>query len=163
MVDEDYMKYIRDQAAKKAMEGFAEKQQEQQSQKALKKQNDGLDSLREEVKSLKRGKVVQCFVCDNCQTVVTKPEDGFVIQGNIYDASPTNPGGLVGNNIPPPESETNVVKKTILCKPCLIKTLGLYPVQVVKMGVDPAQYSWQSNSKPLTPHQTSVTARRQYP
>jgi hypothetical protein len=124
-VESAYLEQARQRAMNYVEEGFFRKVFEQECTQALKNQNDGLNPLREEVKSLKRAKAVQCFVCDHCQAVIAKSEDGFVIQGNIYNANFNNPGGLIGDNIPPPDSASNVVKRTVMCKLCLVKILNL--------------------------------------
>lgn len=77
-------------------------------------------------------KVLQCkkqrlqstsfYNCDYCKKLISDPAKGFVIQGNIYNASLDKPVGLVGQNIPKLPNES--VRKTVFCKNCLKKALG---------------------------------------
>lgn len=79
-----------------------------------------------------RMRVVEHFLCDNCDKLIEKPSDGFLVQGNIFTADPKNKGGLIGNNFPEPDEagkiESNAVKQSVLCKECFCKILGL-PIQ----------------------------------
>jgi hypothetical protein len=69
-------------------------------------------------------RTIQHYLCDSCNVLIANVQDGFVVQGNIYLADPTDVKGVVGNNFP----ETDAVKKTVFCKKCLCEALGLpYP------------------------------------
>lgn len=74
-----------------------------------------------------RMRTVEHFLCDYCDSQISKPEDGFVIHGNIYVADPKKTGGLIGNNFPDdgePVTQDNVTK-TVMCRHCFMKALGL--------------------------------------
>ena len=72
---------------------------------------------------------ISYYVCDDCKKPIIKPEDGFLIQGNIYVADTSCMGGIIGDNIP--RSETNEKIKftrddihfAIYCKKCLFSIL----------------------------------------
>lgn len=71
-------------------------------------------------------RTVAHYLCDGCDTEIIKPEDGFIIHGNIYVADPKCCGGLVGNNFPNKESfVADEVKQSVLCRMCFCKALGL--------------------------------------
>ena len=81
---------------------------------------------------------VTLFLCSQCKQPIMKPEDGFVVHGNIYVANPEQ-GGLVGNNFPEasdsPQLHRSVIEgyvdlkqsvnKTAFCKPCFCEVLGI--------------------------------------
>ncbi|MDZ4722536.1 MAG: hypothetical protein SGI97_01275 [candidate division Zixibacteria bacterium] len=73
--------------------------------------------------------IKEFVVCDSCTKVIASPEDGFVVKGNIYAADHgENPDRLVGDNFP--RSRTFAVRldeigETGICRPCLMKALGL--------------------------------------
>lgn len=62
------------------------------------------------------------YVCDRCDTTISKPEDGLIVHGNIYVADPSCRGGLIGNNFPnvkPGDKiEVTDVKETVFCTAC---------------------------------------------
>lgn len=76
-----------------------------------------------------RMRTIERFLCDKCDEVIDDPKDGFVIHGNVYNADAASIGGLIGNNLPPANDDGKVdlqaIRKTVLCKTCLLKTLGL--------------------------------------
>jgi uncharacterized protein YlaI len=78
-----------------------------------------------------RMRTVEQYLCDDCDTIIVKPTDGFVIQGNIYVADPSTRGGLIGNNFPEVKDGEAIsldsVKQTVLCASCFLKALGLEP------------------------------------
>ena len=69
-------------------------------------------------------RTVQLLQCDGCDKVIMKPEDGFIVQGNIYVADPANRGGLIGNNIPL-NGGVEEIQESAFCKRCFIKALNL--------------------------------------
>lgn len=82
------------------------------------------DNLREARKS--RCRTVQQYLCDVCDRAIPKPEDGVVVQGNIYIADPTRLGGLVGDNFPKHDGpiQSSEVRKSVFCKNCFLDVLG---------------------------------------
>lgn len=65
-------------------------------------------------------------VCDLCFGTIVTPDDGVIIQGNVYAADPEKLGGIIGNNFP--DSEDGIIhmkniRKSVLCNNCLRKTL----------------------------------------
>jgi uncharacterized protein YlaI len=76
-----------------------------------------------------RMRTVEQYLCDDCDRIIVKPTDGFVIQGNIYVADPSTRGGLIGNNFPEVKDGETIsldsVKQTVLCTSCFLKALGL--------------------------------------
>lgn len=80
------------------------------------------------VKDAKKGKlrVVEHYLCDNCDKVISNPEEGFVIHGNIYAADASQIAGLIGNNFPDEEeSKASEVKKSVYCKFCFLQAIGI--------------------------------------
>lgn len=72
-------------------------------------------------------RTVQHFVCDQCDTEIVNPTDGFVIHGNIYAADPSCLGGLIGNNFPLGDKSFtgDDVRKQVLCYRCFAHALNL--------------------------------------
>lgn len=69
-------------------------------------------------------RTIQRYLCDGCDNEISKPENGFVIHGNIYVADPNQVGGVIGNNFPEKELfSIDEVQKTVLCIDCLTKAL----------------------------------------
>jgi len=98
----------------------------------LKKRNDSLESIRENIRMARKPRLrtVKQYLCDSCDRVIDKPSEGFIVHGNIYVADPSCRGGLVGDNFPSLEDEKQTltldqIKKTVLCKVCFLKALGL--------------------------------------
>lgn len=73
-------------------------------------------------------KIKKCYCCDDCTILIENPDDGFVIKGNIYIASPESHGGLIGNNFPAGKVTgiaLGEIGETVLCKSCFLKALKL--------------------------------------
>lgn len=74
-------------------------------------------------------RIVKQYLCDCCDKNISKPSEGFVIQGNIYVADPNISGGLIGDNFPEPDDKNSInmdaVKHTVLCRECFCRALGL--------------------------------------
>lgn len=73
--------------------------------------------------------VREFVVCDHCGQVIARPEDGFMVKGNIYAA---DHGAkllrLVGDNFPRSRSfavRLDEIGETGICKSCMSKALGL--------------------------------------
>lgn len=71
-------------------------------------------------------KTAQFCICDKCLKPILDPEEGFIVQGNIYGADPNKNLGIIGNNI-----DKDEVKKVAFCKECFIKILDLDSTQCV--------------------------------
>lgn len=69
------------------------------------------------------------YLCDKCDAIILKPENGFIVHGNIYVADLKFRGGLIGNNFPnvtPGDKiEVTDVKETVYCKKCFLLALGV--------------------------------------
>jgi hypothetical protein len=85
---------------------------------------------------------VTLYKCDNCDKIIQKPDDGVVIQGNIYVADPQTRGGLIGNNFPEPNSNLSVppktftqddVKESVYCIPCFMNAIDI-KVKTIRTG-----------------------------
>jgi hypothetical protein len=73
----------------------------------------------------------EVYTCDACEGVITRPQDGYIVHGNIYDATVQGRGGLIGNNFPEGnEVSAEEVKESVYCKSCFVKALGLEPKPV---------------------------------
>jgi len=103
----------------------------------LKPKKDSLQPVREKIDMARKPKMrtVEQYLCDNCDKVIDKPENGFVVHGNIYVADPSCSGGLIGNNFPPLEegeelTSPDQIKQTVLCKPCFLKAVGVKDVNI---------------------------------
>jgi hypothetical protein len=91
---------------------------------SLEKIRDGIDMARKP-----KMRVVEHYLCDNCDVLISSPEEGYIIHGNIYVADPNERGGLIGNNFPKEGDDSLIkstdVKETVLCKSCFIKAIAL--------------------------------------
>lgn len=74
-----------------------------------------------------RLRTIEQYLCDNCDSVIGDSTEGFIIHGNIYVADPTTLGGLIGNNFPEEGGNIEDVRKTVFCRKCFCKALGLGP------------------------------------
>lgn len=90
-----------------------------------------LSHIKENIINSRKSKmrVVKQYLCDSCDKNISKPSEGFVVQGNIYIADPNVSGGLIGDNFPEPDDKNSVnmdaVKHTVLCRDCFCRALGL--------------------------------------
>jgi hypothetical protein len=75
-------------------------------------------------------KTAQLCICDKCLNPILDPEQGFIVQGNIYGADPNQMLGIIGNNI-----DKDEVKKVAFCKKCFIKILDLDCTQQVAENI----------------------------
>lgn len=77
-----------------------------------------------------RMRTIEQFLCDQCDCIIQKEDQGYIIKGNIYTADPATRGGLVGDNFPPIEDgkiDPAEVMETVLCKGCFLRAVGLTP------------------------------------
>jgi hypothetical protein len=92
--------------------------------------NASLNEIKRTLKQKEKMRRCQYYLCDHCDQPIYKPEEGFVVHGNIYVADPNCRGGLVGNNFPevkPGEKiEVTDVQETVYCKRCFIQAVGLF-------------------------------------
>jgi hypothetical protein len=66
------------------------------------------------------------YLCDQCSIPILNPEDGFVIQGNIYVANPKYRGGLIGDNFPKAINgriQIDQINEVVYCKKCFFEIL----------------------------------------
>jgi len=110
-------------------EALPEKREQQHVNQILKKKS-AFGKIKEAIRMARkpRMRTVEQYLCDECDRLIGKPEEGFVVHGNIYVADPTNRGGLIGDNFPPVSQETlkrEDVKETVLCRFCMLAALGL--------------------------------------
>jgi hypothetical protein len=110
-------------------------------------------------------RTVQHYLCDRCDEMISRAEDGFIIHGNIYTADPSCCGGLIGNNFPVPSGEPgqmfvlDQVQKTVLCKRCFSEALGLKPKTSIRKPRDircpePDNFPYSDGYLPLVPDLT---------
>jgi len=71
-------------------------------------------------------KTAQFCICDICLNPILDPDQGFIVQGNIYSADPNKIYGIIG-----PYIDKDEVKKVAFCKKCFIKILDLDCTQCV--------------------------------
>ena len=115
---------------------------EVKSKKILKKRSfvmdDGIKAHVRKARAKERMRTVSHFLCDACDEVILNPEDGFIVQGNVYVADPSFRGGLIGNAFPDPDDKGMIpaeeVRQTVFCKECLVKALGLEKSYSLKPG-----------------------------
>jgi hypothetical protein len=92
--------------------------------------NASLNEIKRTLKKKEKMRRCQYYLCDACDQPIYKPENGFVVHGNIYVADPNCRGGLIGNNFPevvPGEKiEVTDVQETVYCKSCFIEAIGLF-------------------------------------
>lgn len=76
-----------------------------------------------------------CYLCDDCNEPIHKPQQGFVIQGNVYSANPDCREGVIGNNIPivnlGEKIGTDEIQENVYCKKCLINILSLDVIEQI--------------------------------
>lgn len=130
-VAEQLAEMVREQAAHEALVSGPARREAEHASRLLKARGGTLEPVREKLRMARkpRMRTVEQYLCDHCDTVITKPTEGYIVHGNIYVAEPSCRGGLVGNNFPevePGESITpDSVKQTVFCKACFLKALGL--------------------------------------
>lgn len=127
-IDEDYINFVLNESQKNAKKiAFFEEQK--YTDKVLKKCKS--KSLGKIVKGIQMARkpvmrVSQQYLCDSCNELIVKPDDGFVVQGNIYTANPAALEGLIGNNFPDQENfKFEEVQKNVFCKKCFSEHLNL--------------------------------------
>jgi hypothetical protein len=65
-------------------------------------------------------------VCDKCSSLILNPENGVIIEGNVYVAQAEEKLGLIGNNFTyDQEGKIEFVDTSILCNTCLREILKL--------------------------------------
>lgn len=98
--------------------------------RALKNKSAFLQTIKEKIgmAGKARMRTVQMLLCDCCDKVILRPEDGYIVHGNIYVADPSCRGGLIGNNFPEEESATvDRVTQQVFCNGCFKKALEIAP------------------------------------
>ena len=102
---------------------------DQMIEEIIKERGGLLPDVKEKIKEARkpRMRTVEQYLCDGCDVVIMNPDEGFVVHGNIYVADPVYLDGLIGNNFPPKDGSIADVKKTVLCRKCFLKALGLGP------------------------------------
>ena len=79
---------------------------------------------------LDSGEIREVFLCLKCFNPILNDDDGFVVQGNIYNANITNKGGLIGNAFPKNSFyaispfKIDEVKKYSYCRDCFFLVLN---------------------------------------
>ncbi len=96
----------------------------------LKRRSPFSDDVKSKIRKSRKPslRTIQHYLCDKCDAMIPGPDEGFIIHGNIYVADPSCSGGLIGNNFPDVGDNMFVitdVQKTVLCKTCFCKALGL--------------------------------------
>jgi hypothetical protein len=121
----------RDEALYQALVRDPQRRQAKKARDILKDQKSTtLKPVRAKLKSaLKvRMRTVEHYLCDDCDTLINQPSDGFVIRGNVYVADPSVLGGLIGDNIPEPDAagmiSPDAIRQTVLCKKCFFAAIG---------------------------------------
>jgi len=82
-------------------------------------------------------KIQSCYLCGGCKQPILKPEDGYVVQGNIYTANPDSREGYVGNprwlsQIEHGENRIFIgdIPEVAYCKVCFCKALNIKCVEI---------------------------------
>jgi hypothetical protein len=77
-------------------------------------------------------KTIRLPVCDGCKKPITRPEDGFIVEGSVYTADAdmsTRRRGLIGSALPKPVKDglikASAIAMTALCRPCFYKALNI--------------------------------------
>ncbi len=77
-------------------------------------------------------KTIRLPVCEGCKKPVTKPEEGFIVEGNVYTADAdmsTKRRGLIGSPLPKPSKDglikATAVSMTAFCRTCFYKALNI--------------------------------------
>lgn len=125
---DEFVRFAQAQAQKDAKE-LATKNEEAYINKVLKQsKSKSLENIRESIEMSRKPKmrVAQQYLCDNCDKTIQNPNEGFIVQGNIYVADPSVRGGLIGNNFPPEESfNLGQVHENVYCKKCFCELLQI--------------------------------------
>lgn len=132
-MDEQILNTARAEAAESASrEEWSRRYMEEQSAQMLKKKLHGpLKAVQNNLRKMQKPRMrkVEQYLCDHCNRIIMRPDQGFVVHGNIYEADPSCLGGLIGNNFPDAKPGQPVtiddVQKTVLCVKCLGEALGL--------------------------------------
>lgn len=129
--------------------------------------HNSLSGIKERVERARkpRMRTVEQYLCDHCDNIIPAPKAvesypaGVIIKGNIYVADPSVRGGLVGNNFPDTQPgdkiDPEAVRETVLCTPCFLRSLGLWPSKA-----DLSQLSCTKASDPMTRDLTPRRPRR---
>ena len=120
-----------------------------------KKKKGSQEVIKEQLRMAKKEtmRTVQHFLCDGCDAPIMKPKDGFVVQGNIYLADPSQDAGLIGNNFPETTEPfaIDAVHKTVLCKKCFLIALGLDNqaelLNVLGLGEQTRKVPWEGGGQ----------------
>ncbi len=85
-------------------------------------------------------RTIERYLCDLCDKIIDCPDSGFIIEGNIYTANPSEKGGLIGNNIPVVAENEKIdpktIRKTVLCKNCFLQSVGIEDSAKPKTSID---------------------------
>lgn len=132
LFDETLVQEARERAGEAAETESPLERQEQESNRLLRrKPPESLGKMKQSLRDARKPKMrtVQSYMCDSCDVIIGKPEDGYVVHGNIYVADPATRGGLIGNNFPetlPGEQiDPQAVRETVYCTRCMLRALGL--------------------------------------
>jgi hypothetical protein len=77
-------------------------------------------------------------LCHKCKQVISHPDNGFIVEGNIREA---DPGGLIGyigtrkwlvdaENDPQGKVSVSAVPTTAYCRFCFLEALGLEEIKI---------------------------------
>lgn len=96
-----------------------------------KKGSNSVEDAKLKIKTARKEKMrtVSFYLCDSCDSPILQPEDGYIIQGNVYVADAASRGGLIGNAFPTPDEEGKIVaaeiKEIVFCRKCLLSILNM--------------------------------------
>lgn len=101
--------------------------------KVLNGKSTFFQKIKEKIRMARKARMrtVQMLLCDSCDKVILRPEDGYIVHGNIYVADPSCRGGLIGNNFPEEEGATvDCVTQQVFCNGCFKKALEIAPKSI---------------------------------
>ena len=85
----------------------------------------GVGSIDHLIAQVQNAEIVKLYKCDSCKDIIHKPNNGYLVVGNIYTANPDDLGGLIGNNFPETEKfAITDVSKSVFCKKCFLKAIN---------------------------------------
>ena len=130
MSNDDIIRFAQAQAQQDAR-NLASLREQEFAHKLLKiSKSKALSRIKDKIQMEKKAKmrVVEHYLCDVCDKVIEKSEDGFVIHGNIYVADPSVRGGLIGNNFPEGDEKFRIedITQTVMCRKCFCDTLEIH-------------------------------------
>jgi len=73
-----------------------------------------------------RMKIGQFYFCDDCKQPIYNPSMGYIVQGNIFAADPSQRLGMIGDNFPKEATFTvDDVRERVYCRRCLMTALNM--------------------------------------